>query len=199
VARIRSCETGLSWGTLLVSRQQFPGPRPDVSGPPSPAGLGISRVLGSGGSSRHTANRRGSRSACRTESRRWKRGITGRPSANPRHDRNGAIRAVRGSRSRRSREVVATAATPQLHHPWRRFPGRRIDRPGRRVIGHVVLPSGLGIHLGRYLPGRLSSLATDRRAPQCHLAPTVARMPRQAVVRVANRTQAKSARVGRVG
>ena len=35
VARIRSCETGLSWGKLrFVRNQSFPGPRPDVHGPP---------------------------------------------------------------------------------------------------------------------------------------------------------------------
>ena len=55
---IGSCETGLSWGKLWTVRfTEFPRPRPDVHGPPSPAGFGISRVLGSGGSSRHTANR----------------------------------------------------------------------------------------------------------------------------------------------
>ena len=32
---------------LIVRSQSFPGPRPDVHGPPSPAGFGISRVLGS--------------------------------------------------------------------------------------------------------------------------------------------------------
>ena len=45
---IGSCETGLSWGRLLIVRSSsFPGPRPDVHGPPSSAGFGISRVLGS--------------------------------------------------------------------------------------------------------------------------------------------------------
>ena len=45
---IGSCETGLSWGMTADCRdQQFPRPRPDVHGPPSPAGFGISRVLGS--------------------------------------------------------------------------------------------------------------------------------------------------------
>jgi hypothetical protein len=35
VARIRSCETGLSWGRLaIVTLHSFPGPWPDVSGPP---------------------------------------------------------------------------------------------------------------------------------------------------------------------
>src|SRR5215472_6377674 len=42
-------------GTVQVP--EIPGPRPDVHGPPSPAGFGISRVLGSVGSLRHTANR----------------------------------------------------------------------------------------------------------------------------------------------
>ena len=53
---------------------EFPRPSAGCFRPALVAGLGISRVLGSGGSSRHTANRRGSRSACTTESRRWKRG-----------------------------------------------------------------------------------------------------------------------------
>src|SRR5689334_25421881 len=43
VARKGSCETGLSWGMVLIVRQhQFPA-RPDVHGPPFPAGFGISR------------------------------------------------------------------------------------------------------------------------------------------------------------
>jgi hypothetical protein len=56
-ARNRPCETGLSWGMVVLSRHQFPGPRPDVHGPPLPAGFGISRVLGSVGSSRSATNR----------------------------------------------------------------------------------------------------------------------------------------------
>ena len=65
--------TARAWGMLWIVRSQsFPGPRPDVHGPPSPAGFGISRVLGSAGSSWHTANRRGGRSPCTTESRRSK-------------------------------------------------------------------------------------------------------------------------------
>ena len=59
---------------MIVRSTQFPRPRPDVHGPPSSAGFGISRVLGSAGSSRHTANRRGGRSPCTTESRRSKGG-----------------------------------------------------------------------------------------------------------------------------
>ena len=48
VARNRSCETGLSWGMLLIARsQQFPRPSAGCSWPALPAGFGISRVLGS--------------------------------------------------------------------------------------------------------------------------------------------------------
>ena len=36
---------------LVVQSAEFPGPRPDVRGPPSSAGFGVSRVLGSVGSS----------------------------------------------------------------------------------------------------------------------------------------------------
>jgi hypothetical protein len=40
---IASCETGLSWERLAIVRSlSFPGPRPDVHGPPSSAGFGIS-------------------------------------------------------------------------------------------------------------------------------------------------------------
>ena len=53
--------------------------RLDVHGPPSPVGFGISRVLGSASSLRHTANRRGGRSACITESRRSKGGLRDHP------------------------------------------------------------------------------------------------------------------------
>ena len=71
---IGSCETGLSWGMLwIVEINEFPGPRPDVHGPPSPAGFGISRVLGSAAPQSARRNRhRVSLRACQTESRRSK-------------------------------------------------------------------------------------------------------------------------------
>ena len=67
-----SCETGLSWGMLLIVQiSSFPGlGRMFVARPRG--GLWLFRVLGSAGSSRHTANRCGGRSACTTESRRSK-------------------------------------------------------------------------------------------------------------------------------
>ena len=72
---IGSCETGLSWEMLWIAKSQsFPGPRPDVHGPP------LWRVLAFLGfwvpAAPHDTPRirRGSRSACTTESRRWKRG-----------------------------------------------------------------------------------------------------------------------------
>ena len=64
-ARNRLLRNGPELGeTADCHAQQFPRPRPDVHGPPSPAGFGIFRVLGSAGSLRHTANWRGGRTAC---------------------------------------------------------------------------------------------------------------------------------------
>ena len=70
-ARNRLLRNGPELGDAGVVQTPVPRPRPDVHGPPSPAGLGISRVLGSAGSSR-TANWGGGRSPCTTESRRGK-------------------------------------------------------------------------------------------------------------------------------
>jgi hypothetical protein len=44
---------------IAKSRSEFPGPRPDVHGPPSPAGFGIYGVLGSAGS--YAAHRKSAR------------------------------------------------------------------------------------------------------------------------------------------
>ena len=53
-ARKGSCETGLKSGMLVFARQRDPRHRPDVHGPPSPVGFGISglwvrRLLGQRG------------------------------------------------------------------------------------------------------------------------------------------------------
>jgi len=44
---------------LRIAVSEFPRPRPDVHGPPSPAGFGISRVLGSAGSYANRRKQRG--------------------------------------------------------------------------------------------------------------------------------------------
>ena len=72
-ALLRGCQIGGRCGRLVIVQvNQFPPAPAGCSRPALVAGLGISGVLGSVGSSRHTANRRGGRSACTTESRRAK-------------------------------------------------------------------------------------------------------------------------------
>jgi hypothetical protein len=70
---------------LWIARSQsFLGPRPDVHGPPSPAGFGISRGLGSAAPSAARQNRhRVSLLACQTESRRSKDQVSVRQGALP--------------------------------------------------------------------------------------------------------------------
>ena len=71
---IGSCETGLSWGMLLIVEISSSSPASaGCSWPALPAGFGISRVLGSAAPRSARRNRhRVSLRACQTESRRSK-------------------------------------------------------------------------------------------------------------------------------